>query len=76
MELEQHSRIHIPKVDRNHPLAIKIRKQITQALSEYDMIKNNDRVLVCVSGGKDSSILTILLEEICIRGIIKPMYSL
>lgn len=51
-------------VDRNHPLATKIRKQITQALSEYDMIKNNDRVLVCVSGGKDSSILTILLDEI------------
>lgn len=66
MELTQPSQLAntTPKVDRNHPLATKIRKQITQALSEYDMIKNNDRVLVCVSGGKDSSILTILLDEI------------
>lgn len=52
------------KVDRNHPLAVKIRKQITQALAEFNMISEGDRVLVCVSGGKDSSILTILLEEI------------
>lgn len=66
MDFEQQSQTTntAPKVDRNHPLATKIRKQITQALCEYDMIKNNDRVLVCVSGGKDSSILTILLDEI------------
>ncbi len=66
MDFEQQSQTTntTPKVDRNHPLATKIRKQITQALCEYDMIKNNDRVLVCVSGGKDSSILTILLDEI------------
>lgn len=51
-------------VDRNHPLAVKIRKQITQALSDYKMIADGDKVMVCVSGGKDSSILTILLEEI------------
>lgn len=54
----------IKKVDRNHPLATKIRKQITQALAEFNMISENDRILVCVSGGKDSSILTILLDEI------------
>lgn len=51
-------------VDRNHPLAVKIRKQITQALSDYNMIEDGDRVMICVSGGKDSSILTILLDEI------------
>lgn len=52
------------KVNRTHPLAIKIRKQITQALNDYNMIENNDKIMVCVSGGKDSSILTILLDEI------------
>jgi len=52
------------KVNRQHPLAIKIRKQITQALSDYKMIADGDKVMVCVSGGKDSSILTILLDEI------------
>ncbi len=51
-------------VDRNHPLAIKIRKQITQALVDFNMLKNNDQLMICVSGGKDSSILTILMDEI------------
>lgn len=51
-------------VDREHPLAVKIRKQITQALSDFNMLQDNDKVMVCVSGGKDSSILTILLDEI------------
>lgn len=53
-----------PKVDRNHPLAVKIRKQITQALAEFNMIADGDKIMVCVSGGKDSSILLILLDEI------------
>lgn len=60
MNLQQ----RIDKIDREHPLAVKIRKQITQALADYDMLANNDKVMVCVSGGKDSSILTLLLDEI------------
>lgn len=59
------------KVNREHPLAIKIRKQITQALAEYNMLQNNDKLMICVSGGKDSSILTILLDEIRKRAEIK-----
>ena len=51
-------------VNRNHPLAVKIRKQITQALAEYSMLSNGDKLMICVSGGKDSSILTVLLDEI------------
>ena len=54
----------LQKVNRDLPLAIKIRKQITQALAEYNMIRDQDKVMICVSGGKDSSILTILLDEI------------
>lgn len=54
----------LQKVNREHPLAIKIRKQITQALADYNMLSEDDRLLICVSGGKDSSILTILLDEI------------
>jgi len=59
------------KVNRDHPLAVKIRKQITQALSDYHMLTNNDKLMICVSGGKDSSILTILLDEIRKRAEIK-----
>lgn len=51
-------------VDFNHPLAVKIRKQIVQALNDFNMIEDGDKVMVCVSGGKDSSILLALLTEI------------
>lgn len=51
-------------VDLQHPLAVKIRKQIVQGISEFSMLEENDRVMVCVSGGKDSSILLALLTEI------------
>jgi len=54
----------LSQVNRNHPLATKIRKQITQALSDYKMIADGDKIMICVSGGKDSSLLTILLDEI------------
>lgn len=51
-------------VDFNHPLAVKIRKQIVQALNDFNMIEDGDKVMVCVSGGKDSSVLLALLTEI------------
>lgn len=51
-------------VDFEHPLAVKIRKQITQALNDFDMIHEGDKIAVAVSGGKDSSILVALLNEI------------
>ncbi|OFZ32000.1 MAG: tRNA 2-thiocytidine(32) synthetase TtcA [Bdellovibrionales bacterium RIFCSPHIGHO2_01_FULL_40_29] len=54
----------ITPVNREHPLAVQIRRQITKALSDFNMIKEGDRLLICVSGGKDSSILTILMDEI------------
>ncbi|MEK2688788.1 tRNA 2-thiocytidine(32) synthetase TtcA [Bdellovibrio sp. GT3] len=47
-----------------HPLAIKIRKQIVQALNDFNMIENGDKLMVCVSGGKDSSVLLALLTQI------------
>jgi len=45
-------------------LSARIRKLIAQALNDYSMIQDGDRVLVGVSGGKDSSILFFLLNEI------------
>jgi len=51
-------------VKRDHPLALQIRKQITKALADFNMIREGDKVMICVSGGKDSSILAILLDEI------------
>lgn len=34
-----------------------------KAIADFDMIKKNDRVLVCVSGGKDSFTMLSLLEN-------------
>lgn len=51
-------------VDFENPLAIKIRKQIVQALNDFNMIEDGDKLMVCVSGGKDSSVLLALLTEI------------
>lgn len=52
------------QVNFEHPLAIKIRKQIVQALNDFNMIEDGDKLMVCVSGGKDSSVLLALLTEI------------
>lgn len=42
----------------------KIRKLMVSAINDYALIQENDRILVAVSGGKDSTILVLLLEEI------------
>lgn len=51
-------------LDLDNPLAIKIRKEIVKALNDFDMIQKNDHLMVCVSGGKDSTILSLLLKDI------------
>lgn len=38
-----------------------------KAIHEYDLIKPKDRILVCVSGGKDSITLLLLLKKIQLR---------
>lgn len=47
-----------------HPLAVQIRKQIVAAIADYNLIEEGDKLMVCTSGGKDSSILLALLTEI------------
>ncbi len=45
-------------------LATTIRKDMVRALNDFDMIADGDRLMVCVSGGKDSSVMLALLKEI------------
>ncbi|PWU16978.1 MAG: tRNA 2-thiocytidine(32) synthetase TtcA [Bdellovibrio sp.] len=51
-------------LDFTHPLAVSVRKRLVAAVSDFGLIKNGDRIMVCVSGGKDSSVLLALLTEI------------
>ncbi len=51
-------------LDLEIDLAVQIRKDIVRALADFNMIENGDRLLVCVSGGKDSSVLLASLLEI------------
>lgn len=43
----------------------------TKALKEFELIKDNDKIAVCISGGKDSFILAKCLQEIQKHGKIK-----
>lgn len=56
--------IRMKEINYRHPLAEKIRREITRGLSDYEMIRPGDKILVAVSGGKDSTVLALLLNEI------------
>jgi len=42
----------------------KIRRQMVAAISDYQMLSHGDRVMVAVSGGKDSAVMLLLFHEI------------
>lgn len=48
-------------------LSEQVRKLTVKALSEFKLIEPGDRVMVAVSGGKDSAVLLWLLEQIRLR---------
>ncbi|NOY65443.1 MAG: tRNA(Ile)-lysidine synthetase, partial [Nitrospirae bacterium] len=47
---------------RNHFVEF-FRKQVKRAIKSYRMFNKNERILVCVSGGKDSLTLWHILNE-------------
>ena len=40
----------------------KLIKQVRQVAKDYDMLQDKDHIMVCVSGGKDSATLLVLLK--------------
>ncbi len=53
----------------------KYRKEIwsrfARAIGNYELIKENDKIMVCISGGKDSFLLAKCIEEIQKHGKVK-----
>lgn len=41
-----------------------LRKPFRQAVSEYRLLREGDRVAACISGGKDSMLLALLLRDL------------
>lgn len=55
-----------------HEIELSIRKKFhkniwrrfTKAINEYELVKENDRIAVCISGGKDSMLMAKLFQEL------------
>ena len=51
-----------------HSIITKFRKDIwrkfTKAVRDYELIKENDKIAVCISGGKDSFLLAKCMQEL------------
>lgn len=65
----------ITKEEIERSLITKYRKTIwrpfTKAIRDYELISENDKVAVCISGGKDSMLLAKCLEELQKHGKVK-----
>lgn len=55
-------------VDIERSIIKKFRKEIwsnfTKAIKDYQLIKENDKIMVCISGGKDSFLLAKCIQEL------------
>ena len=49
----------------------KIYSKFVKAIEDYQLIKENDKIAVCISGGKDSLVMAKLFQEIKRHGKIK-----
>lgn len=61
------------EIERN--IITRFRKEIwskfVKTVSDYDLIKENDKVMVCISGGKDSFLLAKCIQELIKHGKVK-----
>ncbi len=46
-------------------------RKFTTAINKYELIKEDDKIAVCISGGKDSMLLAKCMQEIHRHGVVK-----
>ena len=43
-------------------------RRFTKALNDYELVKDGDKIAVCISGGKDSMLMAKLFQELARHG--------
>jgi tRNA(Ile)-lysidine synthase TilS/MesJ/rhodanese-related sulfurtransferase len=70
--MEEPERCEDRAKDVERSIIKKFRKEIwrkfTKAINEYELIRDGDRIAVCISGGKDSMLMAKLFQELLRHG--------
>ncbi len=70
MEQEEQRKERLVDIERS--IVKKFRKELwckfTKAINEYELIRDGDKIAVCISGGKDSMLMAKLFQELSRHG--------